>query len=163
VGLDGRRCDGWWALPDHLEDRLAEFTELVATAISNTTRGEQLARLADEQAALRRVATLIARESSSAKVFAAVAEELGRLLDVDATRLVRYEEDETATVVSTWGPPADAVPVGTRMPLGGMNVISLVAETGKPARIDDYAKATGQSPTTGADWTPSPRSAVRSL
>jgi PAS domain S-box-containing protein len=130
-------------LPDRLEDRLAEFTELVATAISNTSRGEQLARLADEQAALRRVATLIARESSSAEVFAAVAEELGRLLDVDATRLVRYEEDETATVVSTWGPPADAVPIGTRMPLGGINVISLVAETGKPARIDDYAQATG--------------------
>ena len=135
-------------LVDRIEDQLAEFTELVATAISNTTRGEQLARLADEQAALRRVATLIARESSAAEVFAAVAEELGRLLDADTTRLVRYDEDATATVVSTWDPPGDAVPVGavpvgTRMPLGGMNVVSLVAETGKPARIDDYGKATG--------------------
>ena len=48
-------------LPDHLEDRLAEFTELVATAIANSEAHEQLARLADEQAALRRVATLVAR------------------------------------------------------------------------------------------------------
>jgi PAS domain S-box-containing protein len=135
-------------LIDRIEDQLAEFTELVATAISNTARGEQLARLADEQAALRRVATLIARESSAAEVFAAVAEELGRLLDADTTRLVRYDEDATATVVSTWDQPGDtvpvnAVPVGTRMPLGGMNVVSLVAESGKPARIDDYASATG--------------------
>ena len=135
-------------LVDRIEDQLAEFTELVATAISNTARGEQLARLADEQAALRRVATLIARESSAADVFAAVAEELGRLLDADTTRLVRYDEDGTATVVSTWDPPGDAalvgaVPVGTRMPVGGMNIVSLVAETEKPARIDDYANATG--------------------
>jgi PAS domain S-box-containing protein len=141
-------------LVDRIEDRLAEFTELVATAISNTTSGEQLARLADEQAALRRVATLIARESPAAEVFAAVAEELGRLLDADTTRLVRYDADATATVVSTWDQPGDtvpvnAVPVGTRMPLGGMNVVSLVAETGKPARIDDYASATGAIATYG--------------
>jgi PAS domain S-box-containing protein len=130
-GLMGAAALDREALPDHIEDRLAEFTDLVATAISNTTRGEELARLADEQAALRRVATLIARESPAAEVFAAVAEELGRLLDVDSTRLVRYDEDRTATVVSTWGPPVDAVPVGTRMPLGGINVISLVAENGQ--------------------------------
>ena len=130
-------------LPAHIEDRLAEFTELVATAIANTASGEQLARLADEQAALRRVATLVAREAPPAEVFAAVAEELGRLLDVAATRLVRYEQDETTTIVSSWGRLADEAPVGTRMPLGGHNVISLVARTGRPARIDGYAEATG--------------------
>jgi signal transduction histidine kinase len=142
-GLMGAAAVDGEPLPDRIEDRLADFTELVATAISNTTRGEELARLADEQAALRRVATLIARESSAAEVFAAVAEELGRLLDVDSTRLVRYDGDGTVTVVACWGPPVDAVPVGTRMPLRGTNVISLVAETGKPARIDDYGTATG--------------------
>ena len=63
-----------------IEDQLADFTELVATAISNTRGAGRGARLADEQAALRRVATLVARESSAAEVFAAVAEELGRLL-----------------------------------------------------------------------------------
>jgi PAS domain S-box-containing protein len=130
-------------LPDHIEDRLAEFTELVATTISNSASREELARLADEQAALRRVATLVARESSPAEVFAAVAEELGRLLDVSATRLVRYEQDGTATIIASWGRLADAVPVGTRMLLGGMNVISQVARTGRPARLDDYAEATG--------------------
>jgi signal transduction histidine kinase len=89
------------------------------------------------------VATLVARERSPDEVLAAVAEELGQILDVAATRLVRYEEDETATIVASWGRLADTVPVGTRMPLGGLNVISLVAGTGRPARIDDYAEATG--------------------
>jgi PAS domain S-box-containing protein len=136
-GTEGER------LPDRIEERLAGFTELVATTISNSASREELARLADEQAALRRVATLVAREAPPAEVFAAVAEELGRLLDVAATRLVRYEQDATATIVSSWGRLADEVPVGTRMPLGGHNVISLVARTGRPARIDDYAEATG--------------------
>ena len=53
------------------------------------------------------MATLVAREAPPAEVFAAVAEELGRLLDVAATRLVRYEQDETATIVSSWGALAD--------------------------------------------------------
>jgi PAS domain S-box-containing protein len=130
-------------LPDRIEERLAGFTELVATTISNSASREELARLADEQAALRRVATLVAREAPPAEVFAAVAEELGRLLDAAATRLVRYEHDETATIVGSWGRLSDEVSVGTRMPLGGVNVISLVARTWRPARIDDYAQATG--------------------
>ena len=128
---------------DHIEDRLAEFTELVATTISNSTTTEKLARLAAEQAALRRVATLVAREAPPAEVFAVVAEELGRLLDVDATRVVRYEDDDTATVVSTWGRLSEVVPGATRLPLGGVNVISMVSDTGRPARIDDYGIATG--------------------
>jgi PAS domain S-box-containing protein len=126
-------------VPDRVERRLVELTELVATAISSSASREELARLANEQAALRRVATLVARELPPAEVFAAVAEELGGLLDAAATRLVRYEPDETATIVSSWGRLADAVPVGTRMPLGGINVNSLIARTGGPARNDDYA------------------------
>jgi signal transduction histidine kinase len=130
-------------LPAGTESRLAEFTELVATAISNTQARAEVRRLADEQTALRRVATLVAHESSPSEVFAAVAEELGRLLKADATRLVRFEKDDTATVVASWGQPVNAVPVGTRLPLGGQNVISLVARGGRPARMDDYSEATG--------------------
>ena len=149
IAVEGRRWGvmiAWStseALPADAEARLTDFTELVATAIANTEARAEVERLAEEQAALRRVATLIAREASPAEVFAAVAEELGGLLDVGATRLVRYEQDETATIVSSWGRLADAVPTGTRMPLGGVNIISLVAQTGRPARIDDYAQATG--------------------
>ena len=67
-------------LPDDIEDRLVEFTELVAATFSTTARQDELARLADEQAALRRVATLVAQGVPAAELFAAVTEEVGRLL-----------------------------------------------------------------------------------
>ena len=47
-------------MPAVTESRLADFTELVATAIANADAREQVTRLAEEQAALRRVATLVA-------------------------------------------------------------------------------------------------------
>jgi signal transduction histidine kinase len=130
-------------LPDTAEARLAHFTGLVATAISNTASREELARLADEQAALRRVATLVARESPPAEVFATVAEEVARLLGVEDTKIYRYEADGTITVVADWGEPDFTIPVGSRLGLGGENIGSEVHRTGRPARVDDYAHATG--------------------
>jgi GAF domain-containing protein len=126
-------------LPPDTETRLASFTELVATAIANADSRAALARLAEEQAALRRVATLVARATPPQEVFAAVAEEAGRLLAVDAAVLVRYDPQDTLEVVGTWtrtGAPAPT-PVGGRLPLGGRNVTTLVYQTGRPARIDD--------------------------
>ncbi len=76
------------ALPDQIEDRLADFTELVATAISNTESRAGLGRLAEEQAALRRVATLVASGTRPEEVFAAVANEVGRLLSVDLANVM---------------------------------------------------------------------------
>jgi PAS domain S-box-containing protein len=59
--------------------------------------------LTHEQAALRRVATLVAEGHAAAELFAAVAVEVGRLLSADATRLLRYREDGTASVVASYG------------------------------------------------------------
>ena len=74
----------------------------MATAIANTEAHAQVERLAEEQAALRRVATLVAKESP-AEVFAKVAEELANVLgDVDCS-LFRDEGDGTASVVALWG------------------------------------------------------------
>ena len=128
-------------LPDGVEERLAEITELVATAIASSATREQLARLADEQAALRRVATLVARGAPPADVFDAVAEELGRLLEVGASGLVRFEDEHTARVVAGWGRLGEIMPVGARLPIGGTNVVSEIARTGKPARIDDFERS----------------------
>jgi PAS domain S-box-containing protein len=140
---------GWMAaatsrasLPDHVEDRLAEFTELVATAIANTESRDQLARLADEQAALRRVATLVARGAPPEDVFAAVANEVGRLLSVGLANVCRYESDGTVTFVASAG---GLFPIGHRLSIDGeRNLATLVLETGRPARIDNYAEATGR-------------------
>jgi PAS domain S-box-containing protein len=125
-------------LPADTEARIGQFTELVATAIANAEARTEVARLADEQAALRRVATLVAKQTPHAEVFALIAEEIGRLLAVDSIEMVRYEDDRVAAVVSVWGALAPAIPIGTRMPLGGRNVASLVFHTGRAARLDDY-------------------------
>jgi GAF domain-containing protein len=88
----------------------------------------RLSQLADEQAALRRVATLVARATPPAQVFAAVAEEVGRLLAADFAILVRYDPQDMIEVAGTWtrtGAPAPT-PVGDRLPLGGRNVTTLV-------------------------------------
>jgi PAS domain S-box-containing protein len=130
-------------LPHRIEDRLAEFTELVATAISSSASREELARLADEQAALRRVATLVARGVPPPEVFAAVAREVGLLLGVDATYMARYELDGTGTGVAAWIPAGDQIPVGTRVDLEGESVAGLVLRTGRPARMHSYEDASG--------------------
>jgi signal transduction histidine kinase len=131
-------------LPADTETRLASFTELVATAVANADSRAALARLAEEQAALRRVATLVARATPPQEVFGAVAEEVGRLLAVDFAILVRYDPQDTLEVVGTWtrtGAPAPT-PVGGQLPLGGRNVTTLVYQTGRPARID-YSEVSG--------------------
>jgi GAF domain-containing protein len=138
-------------LPEHIEDRLAEFTELVATAISNSASREQLVRLADEQAALRRVATLVARGVPPPDVFAAVAREVGLLLAVDATHMARYELDGTATGIAAWSPAGDHIPVGRRVNLEGESVVGIVLATGRPARMHDYENAAGSAAALGRE------------
>ena len=90
-------------LPADTEARLASFTELVATAIANAESRASLARLAEEQAALRRVATLVARGAASEEVFAAVAEEVGQLFLTDLANMSHYESDGTFTIVASAG------------------------------------------------------------
>jgi signal transduction histidine kinase len=131
-------------LPPDAEARLASFTELVAMAIANADGRAALGRLAEEQAALRRVATLVARATPPEQVFAAVAEEVGLLLGVDFAILVRYDPQDMLEVAGTWtrtGEPAPT-PVGGRLPLGGRNVTTVVYQTGRPARID-YSDVSG--------------------
>ncbi len=141
-------------LPLDTETRLVSFTELVATAVANAESRAALARLAEEQAALRRVATLVARATPPQEVFAAVAGEVGRLLAADFAILVRYDPQDTLEVVGTWtktGAPAPT-PVGGRLPLGGRNVNTLVYQTGRPARFDysDVSGVIGQ--VASQDW-----------
>jgi PAS domain S-box-containing protein len=136
-------------LPARTEERLYDFIELVATAISNYEARAELAasearalELANEQAALRRVAELVAREATQTEVFAAIAREIAQLLGTQHIRMARYDGD-CAIVVAGTGDRPEMFPVGFRAPLGGDNVTSRVLRTGRPARIDDYEQATG--------------------
>jgi signal transduction histidine kinase len=99
--------------------------------------------LAEEQAALRRIATLVARQSPPAEIFAAVAEEVGRVLRVEDTTIFRYEDDWTATVVADRGDRDVPLAIGSRLPLDGDSATALVRRTGRPARIDDFSNASG--------------------
>jgi GAF domain-containing protein len=132
-------------MPLGAERRLTGFTELVATAVANTQAREEFTLLADEQAALRRVATLVARGAPSAEVFDSVATEVGKLFSTDITIVGRYNGDGTATAIGNWSASGGGVPVGTRSAIGGHNVLSIVAETGEPARVDGYTEATGEA------------------
>ena len=141
--LWGVMAAGWSLeepMPADTEPRLAQFTDLVATAVANAETRAGLARLAEEQAALRRVATLVAHGAPPEDVFAAVANEVERLLSVDMANVCRYESDATVTFVAS---AQQRLPVGSRWPLRETNLATLVFDTGRPARIDKYADATG--------------------
>jgi hypothetical protein len=108
---------------------LADFTELAATAIANAQAREQLRALADEPAALGRVATLVARGAPQATVFAAVAEEVGRVLPADMAILSRFDPDGSyVTIVGGWTRGGEVLPMGERLPMGGPSVTALVRD-----------------------------------
>jgi signal transduction histidine kinase len=137
--------EGEAPLPADAEARLEGFTELVGTAIANAQARVELRAYADEEAALRRVATLVAGGAPPAKVFAAVTEEIGRVMSAEFAGMKRYDTDGTVTAVGLWSRADTPSPwaVGDRWTLGGRNVSTLVRQTGKPARIENYDEGTG--------------------
>jgi signal transduction histidine kinase len=130
------------------EARLADFTELVVTAIANAESRAELARLVEEQAALRRIATLVARGVPPEEVFATVTDEVGRLLGTALAGMARYDSDDTVTVVATWAAEdghGGAHPlVPGPWPLEGGDLASTISRTGRPVRIDTYDGVPGR-------------------
>jgi signal transduction histidine kinase len=129
-------------LPDQIEYRLAGITELVATAISNSASREELARLADEQSALRRVATLVARAVPEGELFGAVIEEVGSLFGADLAGMIRYEPDITVTPVATWGAGREHPAWPDPWPTDEVDPATLIARTRGAVRID-WSDVTG--------------------
>ncbi len=140
-------------LPADTEARLAGFTELAATAIANAEARTELRGFAEEQAALRRVATLVAHAAPPPRVLTAVTEEGGRLLHAGYASMHRYGPDGTMKVVANWSSTgAAAFPVGTQARLGGQNVSTLVFQTGRTARIDDRFGGSGPVAEAGREF-----------
>jgi len=140
-------------LPADTETRLAAFTELAATAIANAQAREELRGFAEEQAALRRVATLVARGASPDEVFAAVAAEAGQVLRAEHGNIGRYDPGGVVGMVAAWSNTGTVlIPVGTRRALGGRNACTLVFETGEPGRIDDCAEYSGELGEANRAW-----------
>jgi hypothetical protein len=123
------------------EDFAAEFDE-------NRDDGKLYAkycRLAAEQAALRRVVTLVARGVGPLEVFGAVAEEMRRCVPADTAGLWRFESDGEITLVAAAADPETLAgwPVGTRTPVDGDTIATVVQRMGRPARIDSYDNVAG--------------------
>jgi PAS domain S-box-containing protein len=95
-------------------------------------------RAGEEQAALRRVAMLVAKGVPPAEVFDAVVAEMLLLLGADNTRLLRYEPDEMATIVAARSEPGVELPLWTRYPLVGRSVTTEVWRTRRAARLDSF-------------------------
>ncbi|WP_169542076.1 PAS domain S-box protein [Solirubrobacter soli] len=104
-----------------------------------------LHRLADEQAALRRVATAVAAEHDPSQLFALVSEEVGRLLDARTAHMFRFDPDgQGGSIIGGWGlSPEHVLPPGTRMLLDGDTAVTRVWRTGRAARMDSYEGAAG--------------------
>jgi signal transduction histidine kinase len=136
IAIGGSR--GEQPLPADTEARLASFTELVATAVANAESRAGLVRLAEEQAALRRVATLVARGTRPDALFAAVTEEVGTLLGADLAAMARHETGDTLTVLATWAAAGEHPEVGTRVPLEEGDLATRVLRTGRPVRMDGH-------------------------
>src|SRR5262249_2895293 len=128
-------------LPAETEERLARFTELVAVAIANSQAREHLAQLADEQAALQRVAALVADGASSIAVFDAVSQEVAQLFKFTPTLVARYEDDGTTMTVLAAHPASSKF--GSRWPLDGPSVAAEVLRTGRPVRMEDWTDLPG--------------------
>ncbi|MGW6278643.1 sensor histidine kinase [Kribbella sp. NPDC055071] len=122
--------------PVNTEVQIASFTELVATAVENAESQAELRRMADEQAALRRVATLVAGGVRSELVFDAVAQELSQLTGADITGILRFESDGSATMMGSRGLSGDRTRVGARMVMEVPSAIASVQATGRSARYD---------------------------
>src|SRR6201999_2129610 len=105
---------------------------------------DELRMLAEQQASLRRVANLVGRGKSPEGLFAMVAEEVTRVVDVPFAIVVRYDDDDTATDCASFPPNPEVSTVGMRWSLGGTNVRSMVRKSLAPARIDDYSQLDGE-------------------
>jgi signal transduction histidine kinase len=112
---------------------------------------DELRLVADEQAALRRVATLVAQGISPPALFGAVAAETGGVLGAETTAVLRFDVDGAAIVAGSWekgGSEGLALKLGSSWPTDGDSVAGQVQRTGEPARVTSYERAVGAGP----DW-----------
>jgi signal transduction histidine kinase len=133
-----------------LEAGLADFAELAAVAIAGAQSREDLRELVEEQAALRRVAVLVARGASPETLFDAVATEACRLLGGHFTPLLRYDADGTAVIVAMGGAErvAHVMAVGMRLAREGDGMVQRVQRTARATRVGDYEGLPGANAAT---------------
>jgi PAS domain S-box-containing protein len=130
-----------WTSTPVVQDRVMYA---VARDVTERRQAEtELVRLTREQAALRRVATLVARGALPSAVLDAVAAEMQQVLDADAVTIGRYEACDEMTVVAHRSAEPSLLTIGTRVNHEGNNVTATVRRTEQPARLEDLGQAQG--------------------
>lgn len=165
VGVASAVAVDWYSIPPTHRDLMPDPGNTLALAsylVMGSLLGELAVRarqravtaegarveLEGKQAALRRVATLVAHETPPEEVFALVTEEVGRILGVDLATMVRFEPDGTATVMAVWSESRPWLRVGTRLEPDGESVATLVRDTGASAAVENYDQVRGSLATT---------------
>jgi signal transduction histidine kinase len=118
----------------------AENARLLGTLSEHTS---MLERLAEEQAALRRVATLVARQAAADDIFIAVAEEVARLIRADLGGVARYEPDGSLALVAGWSEGRMLMPLGRQTTVDGEYGVSIMLRSGLPVRTTNYEDLPG--------------------
>src|ERR1700754_50666 len=163
VGMAGMLAFDWFYLPPTHPLEFPDTANLVDLIVylvvavllgglaAHAARRAQVAErahadIADEQAALRRVATLVAKGAPADELFAAVAAEAGNLLDVHGIRIARYEGATELVHVAEWSEPGCAPLPYDRAKIEGTSVSGQVLSTGRAARIDNYEDIAVRAP-----------------
>jgi signal transduction histidine kinase len=136
VGVRGQE-----QVPADTADRLGHFTDLLAIALSNAESRDRLRRLADQQAALRRIATAVARGAAIETLCEAVADEVVGVLEVQTASVLRAEPPDWLSVIASRNDPT--FPAGSRWPLDGTSAAGTAISSGRAHRVDDYAELPG--------------------
>ncbi len=128
-------------------ERLDSAARVAALWLENEQLQATLRSRLEEQEALRRVATLVARDHAPEEVFAVVTEEVARHLHADAAMTARYDGPGVATVLSDWALPGlEPFPTGESFELGAGTALAKVQATRAPARVDSYESLEGAHP-----------------
>jgi signal transduction histidine kinase len=146
-------------LPSHPQDWIAILIFLPVALLANVLAGQARLRaaeselrrreaeaaqaaasaLAEQQAALRRVATMVARGVDPSEVYPAAVAELSRLLGIDNVTLMRYEADDALVLLATRDDRGlTKLSTGERLSLDGDHVAAIIRDTGAPARVDCF-------------------------
>jgi signal transduction histidine kinase len=88
---------------------------------------------------------LVASEVNPERVFTAMSEECARVLQVNASAVLRYETDGSATIVGRHDRDGiDVFRVGDSLPDDEHSAVGRVRRTGSSARIDDWGGLEGE-------------------
>jgi signal transduction histidine kinase len=153
-------------IPMHAKDAMAIIIFLPVALLANILAGQarlraaeseqrrreaeashaEVSALAEQQTALRRVATLVARGVDPSEVYPAAVAELSRGLGIDNVALLRYETEDALVLLATRDEHGlTKMPIGERLSLDGDNVAAMILSTGAPARIDYFDGAVGRT------------------